>query len=98
MLYAATFEILVRSLYARFLVALLAVLLLATYAFYRAYTAVTVPPIISLIGSTQAALANEAAIALHQGGSSASALPPASGCTTQRQHHLVDGNGRDVVW
>ena len=87
-----------KSLYARLLVAFLAVLLLATYAFYRAYTAVTVPPIISLIGSTQAALANEAAIALHQGGSGAvSAYLQRLAAATQRQHHLVDGNGRDVV-
>src|SRR5688572_2455609 len=98
MLYAATFEILVKSLYARLLVGFLTVLLLATSAFYRAYTAVTVPPIIRLIGSTQAALANESAIAMHQGGSgAASAYLQRLASATQRQHYLVDGNGRDVV-
>src|SRR5688572_31415282 len=97
MLYAATFEILVKSLYARLLVGFLTVLLLATSAFYRAYTAVTVPPIIRLIGSTQAALANESAIAMHQGGSgAASAYLQRLASATQRQHYLVDGDRKST--
>ncbi|MEQ1760943.1 MAG: HAMP domain-containing sensor histidine kinase [Vicinamibacterales bacterium] len=87
-----------RSLYARLLLALLAVLLLSTYAFYLAYRAVTGPNIVRMIDSSQLAQSAEAAAALQAGGSgSAAAYLSRLDAVTQMPHYLVDANGRDVV-
>ena len=60
-----------RSLYTRLLLALLAVLLLSTYAFYLAFRAVTGPNIVHMINGSQRAESAEAAIALQRGGTRA---------------------------
>ncbi len=87
-----------RSLYPRLLLALLAVLLLSTYAFYLAYRAVTGPNIVLMIDSSQRAQSAEAAAALQQGGTSAAAAYLTRlDSITQMPHYLVDRNGRDVV-
>jgi signal transduction histidine kinase len=87
-----------RSLYTRLLLALLAVLLLSTYAFYLAYRAVTAPNITGMINSSQRAESAEAAIALQRGGGRAVAEYMARlDAITQMPHYLVDRNGRDVI-
>jgi signal transduction histidine kinase len=87
-----------RSLYTRLLLALLAVLLLSTYAFYLAFRAVTGPNIVHMINGSQRAESAEAAIALQRGGTRAVAEYLARlDSITDLPHYLVDRNGRDVI-
>jgi len=87
-----------RSLYTRLLLALLAVLVLSTYAFYLAYRAVTGPNIVLMINSSQKAQSAEAAAALQTGGADGvSEYLMRLDAITQMPHYLVDGTGRDVI-
>ncbi len=87
-----------RSLYTRLLLALLAVLLLSTYAFYLAYRAVTAPNIVLMISSSQRAESAEAVTALQRGGTNAVAeYLTRLNAITQMPHYLVDREGRDVI-
>jgi signal transduction histidine kinase len=87
-----------RSLYARLLVAFLAVLALSTTVLYRGYRAMTTPQIVAMISGSQNAQASEAEIAVQQGG-----LPGLRDylsrldAVTQLPHYVVDANGRDVL-
>lgn len=87
-----------RSLYARLIVAFLAVLLLSTAALYRGYAAMTGPQIVRMISGAQAAQANEAADLIARSGVDGARdyLVRLDG-VTQMPHYLVDGAGRDVV-
>ncbi len=87
-----------RSLYTRLLLALLAVLLLSTYAFYLAYRSVTGPNIVLMITSSQRAQLAEATLTLQRGGARAvGEYLTRLDSITQMPHYLVDSNGNDVV-
>ena len=87
-----------RSLYTRLLLALLAVMALSTATLYRAYIAMTSPRIMNMISGSQAAQANEAAVAMAQGGArSAREYLARLDAVTQMPHYLVDADGRDVL-
>jgi signal transduction histidine kinase len=87
-----------RSLYLRLFVGFSIVLLLSLGAFWQAYVTVSGPALRRMIGGSQAAQADEAAVAMQRGGTEAvrDYLRRLDG-VTQMVHYLVDTSGRDVV-